>query len=481
MYRYVHFSALGIIAALAAVLLSDPASAQRLEIDAPIVPRPGDSITLRVCFDEPMEDDLKIALLFPNGAEQTFARGGWNGKGTVWSVAPVKLAGNKGLGRLVVPAVKAADGSEVAPVEEPFLVGDEPLRALLGEYTEWMIEHPIDVIFVEGYYYRTMLALYEITGERRYLQAAAKGADKILDRQHDYGFWGTGYGTIYLADTGSALGLLVNYYKFASPDQRRRIDAALARYRRMVTEKGEAHDRGFINDDGSLGIGFRGYKDGLPVGPMYKSYTIATSLTGAEIFAALYYMHGNEADKKIAVRATDWLLKSIMYNGAFPHIIDEWDPARKHAYVEKLYHASAYVDEGLIAAYAYLDDPALKRRISEAMARHAEWLLNTQNSDGGWGAPRTYDSTRGHGVVNALVWYHENVRRDPRIAAAVRRYYLLLLDDDRESYTEVAAAKLSEWPWQVPGEHVSTSLAGRAVAEIVKPGVDCRNWKDKTK
>jgi len=311
------------------------------------------------------------------------------------------------------------------------------------------------------------------------LEAAGKGADKLLDRQHDYGFWGTGYGSVYLADTGSALGLLVNYYQFATPQQRRRIDAALARYREMVAGKGDAQGRSFLNDDGSVGIGFRGFKDGRPIGSWHKPYSIATALTGAEVFAALYYMHGKEADKEIAVKASDWLLGTIVDNGAFPYIVDDWDPGRKKAYTDMLYATSAYVDEGLTAAYTYLDDAALKERIAKGMARHVEWLLKTQNPDGNWGEPRTLDSTRGHGVVNALVSYHENIRRDPRIAAAVRRYYLLLLDEDRKSYAEVASPKLSEWPWKVPGEYVSTSLAGRALAEIIKPGVDCYRWKDK--
>ena len=107
--------------------------------------------------------------------------------------------------------------------------------------------------------------------------------------------------------------------------------------------------------------------------------------------------------------------------------------------------------------------------------------MRTQNADGSWGNKATevglFDQARSHGVINLLVWYHENVKRDPRVAAAIRRYYLLILDDHRTSYQHVASAKPVKSRYRVPLDYVATSIAGRALVEIIKPGADCYRWK----
>ena len=118
--------------------------------------------------------------------------------------------------------------------------------------TGWS-RRPHDFIFVEGYFYRTFLGLYEITGEKRYLDLAKQGAEKLLKKQAPGGYWGTGYGSVFLADTGSALGLLTNIYKHATPEERKRIDDALNRYVELVLVKGDSTGRPFVHEDGSSG------------------------------------------------------------------------------------------------------------------------------------------------------------------------------------------------------------------------------------
>ena len=68
-------------------------------------------------------------------------------------------------------------------------------------------------------------------------------------------------------------------------------------------------------------------------------------------------------------------------------------------------------------------------------------------------------------VAAATVCCFAEVRRDPRIADAIRRYALLLLDEQRCRYLNL------------PGNAIATSLAGRALVEIIKPGVNCYRWK----
>ncbi len=454
----------------------------KISIDADIVPQPGEEIAIAAEFDMAMDRKTTptATLSIGKAQPQIFTRGKWNNDGTKWTFAPAKLASAKGLGQLTVEGAKDNNGQSMIRHEESFLVGKEPILAKLEEIGHWMLDHRHEFIFVEGYDYRTLLALYEITGKQVYLDAARKGADNLLKKQQPYGHWGTGYGSIYLADTGSALGLFINLYQFATPQERKKIDEAFRRYCEMVLEKGDGTGKPFVHEEGCMGIGFRNIKDGKVVGPMNHPYTISTSLSGAELFAALYYMHGNEKYKQIATKAADWLLATRNDEGVFPYIIDDWDPNRAKIWKNYLYGSSTYTGEGLIAAWTYLDDPALRKRIEKTMEPHIGWLLRTQNTDGSWGKDKTFNSTRGHGVINVLSWYYNHVKKDPRVAEAVRRYYLLFLDNDRKSYQEVARHPLHKWKWKVAGEYVSSSLAGRALAEIVKPDVDCYRWKDKS-
>ena len=287
---------------------------------------------------------------------------------------------------------------------------------------------------------------------------------------------------MYLADTGSALGLLLNFYKFATAEERRRIDASLDRYVDLVLVKGDSTGKPFVHADGSLGVGFKSYRDGKAAGNLNKPYIISTALTGAEVFAALHYLRGNESHQKVAMKACDWMFGTMGPKGDFPYIIEDFNPGGKKQadYWQKYaYTTSAYVGEGLIQAWTYLDDPAFRRNLEVRIAPHIQWLLETQNADGSWGVSDTFDDYRSHGVVNLLIWYHDHVRPDPQIARAIRRYYLLLLDDGRTSYRTVASREIRKpaSPRSVPVDYVATCLAGRALAEIVRPDVDCYRWK----
>jgi hypothetical protein len=348
---------------------------------------------------------------------------------------------------------------------------------------DWMIAHPHDYIFVEGYNNRTILALYEITGETRYLDVARRGAEKLMARQAPGGFWNTGYGRVYLADTGSALGLLLNFYKFGTPEERRKIDTSLDRYLDLVLVKGDSTGRPFVHEDGSLGVGFKSYQDGKAAGDLNKPYIISTALTGAEVFAALHYLRGGEAHKQVALKACEWIFSKMSPRGDFPYVFEDINPGGKKQddyWKTYTYTTSAYVGEGLIQAWTYIDDQVFRRSLETRIAPHIRWLLETQNSDGSWGVRDTFDDYRSHGVVNLLIWYHEHVRPDPQVARAVRRYAQLLLDEGRTSYRTVAPKELRKpaKPGLVPVEFIATCLAGRALAEIVEPDIDCYRWKD---
>lgn len=436
-----------------------------------LVPRPGEPLSLCVRFDRTMDrgSSPRAEIDLPGQPGQVLANGAWDEAGHTWRFEAVTPGAEQGVAQVVVGGARTAEGALMLHESISLAIGEEPLLDRLRAIAEWMMEHPHKAIFVEGYNQRTILGLYEITREERYLAHVREWAQRLLEYQKPEGYWPTGYGNVYFADTGSALGLLINFYKFATTEERTAIDTALQRYADLLLVRGDSQGRPFVHEDGSLGVGFRADTEGNIEGDLNKPYTIATGLTGAEIFAAMYYMSGEEQYETIAVKACDWLLDTMAPSGQIPYYIDDWNPGRKdqqHVWERWPYDTSAYAGEGFIAAWTYIEDAAFHEELGERVAPHIEWLLRTQNDDGSWAKKGSGDQLRSHGVVNLLLWYDEHVRPDPRISAAVRRWYVLLLDEKRSAYL------------RVPGEGIATSLAGRALVEVIRPGVDCYRWKD---
>jgi rhamnogalacturonyl hydrolase YesR len=337
-----------------------------------------------------------------------------------------------------------------------------------------MMQNPTDLLFVEGYKQRTLLSLYEITRDEKYLDPVRTAAAKILAAQKPQGYWYSGWkNDIYFADTGSALAFLANYYKHADRNELIAINGAFKAYLDLVLKRGDTTGKPFVHKAGSVGIGFQGDEKGGIKNSLNQPYTISTALTGAELFSALYYITGEEEYKWIAIRACGWILDTMAVDGKIPYIwdqgVEEWEPNQQNEdfiWNAWPYDTSAYVGEGLIAAWTYIAEPPFRQHIAERIRPHIEWLLRTQNADGSWAKPLSQDQRRSHGVVNLLNWYYHNISPDPRVARAIRKYYVLILDPARGKYLNI------------PGDPVATALAGRALAEIIKPGVDCRRWME---
>ncbi|HIE53177.1 MAG TPA: hypothetical protein EYP85_15605 [Armatimonadetes bacterium] len=458
------------------VRLGAPQTVHDLTVNAYLL-RPGEEVSLAVLFDRPMDTRSRLLahLEFSGPSRRSLRlRGRWEEGGRRWRAEPVRIPPGETATEVFLSArgARTREGVVMWPYRQRLLLSKAALVEYLRDLCAWMMAHPSPAIFIEGYNERTILGAYEILGEERYLEHAKRWAEHLLASQKKKGYWGTGYQDVYFADTGSALGLLINLYKHLGEADRQRVITALRRYFHLLLEEGDTQGRSFLHEDGSLGVGFYTDREGNVTGDIWGSYTISTALTGAGIASAMYYLVGEEKFKTMALGALRWIFSTMRADGQIPYIIDDWNPGRKdqtYLWERWPYDTSAYVGEGVIAAWTYIDDPAARREIEQSIKPHIEWLLRTQNPDGSWAKPGSGDQLRSHGVVNLLLWYYHHVQADEPIANALRKYYLCLLDPQRAR------------PLRVKQNAIATALVGRAVVETIRPGTDCRRWKEEAK
>ncbi len=348
-------------------------------------------------------------------------------------------------------------------------------RAFFRKHCDYVLAHRQDhkTIFIGGYYARTLVAGYRIFGDRSYLEAAIAYGDKLLALQSPRGYWPTGYGNIYLADTGSALGLFIALYNDVDAERRHKYFSAMDRYATAIEADG------LINQSGALGTGWRATPDGHITAPYRDEYTISSALTGGEIFTWMYSKTGKTHYRDIAYHALRWIFTTMRQDGKIPYVLagegsalaKTGDPKNDSVLWERWpYDTSAYVGEGLLSFDLYSNQPAQRTELDADVAPHIEWLLRTQNPDGSWAVKNSSDQKRSPGVVDLLIWYDSHVKHDERIVAAVRKFdRFLLTPGQAQAFGLLSADSGNGGASGSEGAEVVTALSGRAVADILSP------------
>ena len=162
---------------------------------------------------------------------------------------------------------------------------------------------------------RTLVAGYEIFGDRRYLDTAIAYGDYLLGKQMPNGFWGTGYGPVYLADTGSALGLFIVLYRHVDHERQEKYFDAVQLYVNSLQKDG------MIHANGALGTGWRDVNGDTMSGPIYDQYTLSSALTGSEIFTWMYHMTKKDKYREVSYHALRWVLSTMRSDGNIPYIL----------------------------------------------------------------------------------------------------------------------------------------------------------------
>ncbi|MEA3476811.1 MAG: hypothetical protein U9R60_01425 [Bacteroidota bacterium] len=158
----------------------------RVNIDNDIVALPGNYITVSIKFTEPMDADREVSgrLVLSGSSDLILTGGSWMNGGTLWRFKPVKLNTISGLGRLYISGAKTRETDLMMQEESvPVCVGAQPIIERVKKMGEWMMENPNSHLFVEGYNLRTLLGLYEITGEQKYLDYVKKSVSIMIAAQ----------------------------------------------------------------------------------------------------------------------------------------------------------------------------------------------------------------------------------------------------------------------------------------------------------
>lgn len=333
-------------------------------------------------------------------------------------------------------------------------------------------------IYVGGYYMRDLVAGYEIFGNRRYLDTAIAYSDYLLKRQMPNGYWPSGYGTVYLADTGSALGVFIALYNHVDQRRQRAYFNAIQHY----VDSLQRDD--MIQKNGALGDGWEHVSGNSMGEPGDKEYTLSSALTGGEIFTWMYHQTKQDRYQGVAYHALRRILSTMRTDGNIPYIsADEgadWaklgDPKTDYNLWTKMtFGTSAYVGEGILSFGLYCGNPTWKAWVGRAVRPNIEFLLRHQLPDGTWSklGRASWDRTRSPGIINYLTWYYEHVHKDPRIVEAVRRWDAFVVNPQNgRAYgllNDGATGGL-----KADAFNTVTSLTGRAIADILSPGVDAR-------
>ena len=391
-----------------------------------------------------------------------------------------------------------ASPAAAAPAS-PFCNDCAATRANLRDLCDYIVNNKRDMptIFVAGYYMRTLVAGYQILGDRRYLDVALAHGDALLKKQMPNGYWGTGYGPIYLADTANALGEILSLQRFADPVRRANYAEALKRFVAAIERD---H---LVLPSGALGTGFRRQPDGAITRRYDDAYTVSSALVGGETFMWMYKQSGEAKYKQMAYNALQWVLNTIRKDGVIPYILPgeyadpnvKGDPENDFNLWDRLRYTNVtYVGEGVISFDLHCDNPDWREEVRRKFKPVIEFVLRTQNPDGSWGNPnpvlrpatnrspwnpRPYsDRRRSAGAVNVLTWWYLHVDKDPRALTAVRRFDQFI--DDPKNAAEFSMLHRAPDPdANAAGPKrthtdadVATALTGKAIADILDPGVN---------
>ncbi len=425
-------------------------------------------------------------------------------EGKTFLVNGLKIDGPEGA--KLIPIFKTAPAGEFPMTEELLKDSEDTPRETLRKICDWCLAHqepdgfagdtttyytsfPLGFWYTASFPLRTLLAGYDILGDRKYLEAALRGLDLLVDEQLPNG----GFMCVVrhkptaalseaevnhlmthdrqpMSDIGSMVSALAVGSFYADPLRKRRYIDSL----RLFCDKWAIR---FQQPSGTFSDGFSGgvYET--------ETYTCATTIEAAA-FSLVHKVTGNAryqavADKAIRSLLPDWREDGRML-GRAPH----W-PVRNHLpfIFETLYFGDQYYyDEGFITTGYHTQDAELREKIHgiircrvfgacgllTALGDRAWWPVEETNT---WikaksaGMPQTllYAKVLGK-TTSELETALDRMRKFLCIPKYAQRLGVLVEDAERPA----AVHGYNTWSGM---QTEATGFAGMTIAEMIKPGV----------
>jgi len=340
-------------------------------------------------------------------------------------------------------------------------------------WAHFVLERPAPAtrLFVESYFMRGLVAVSEVlsvpelTAADHALAAAALAraqafADSLVRTQDARGYWKLGYNSGWVADMAAAVAVFSSLEPHMDPKHVTDYEACAAKFLRGLERDG------LILDSGGVGLGWPLDEQAPPGARAWRSdtgwsdseYLVATALAGIEVNAWLYHRTHAEPYRTRARKALDVTLARLKADGSFPTVGPQEGPLQ----------VAFYVQEGWLAADAWLEDPQVAARICAASGNHVGALVAAQQPDGTWANGNPGDAARADGLLNFFLWHESRCTSDPRLPGAIGRSRRFLLHPRRWSdFGAVVAgepnAELSEIRRALVGRPLAAAVRGRPV------------------
>ena len=292
---------------------------------------------------------------------------------------------------------------------------------------------------------RGLLAMYEMSGEEKFRDAAIRWGDMELREQREDGGYRMGYGiteageACYVADGGEIAIGIERLLKYVPAERRQAYVDSLRRYFQ--------HREDFRLEDGTIAVGWVFSKRYTQEGgdersetPLRsdKSFGFVVGCTLASA-AALHHITGRPEDREMAIRDAQWFLDDNL-------------------------KATSVFGEAAQWAHYFLDDDAMGLAFA---ARMKDSLLPTVAKPSGW----WYTAGGRSGVTLGALYYYSHLDPSPEVLAGLMRgLYYTVGDKSPSGLLKVMAEgsrNADEWKYLC---YSSVSLA-----EVLRPLVTMRD------
>jgi len=356
------------------------------------------------------------------------------------------------------------------------------VKAAFKRYCEWLLRYQLPNGFFNwnsrewyrtGYPIRTLLAGYDIFGDKRYLDAVTKALDQLVGEQLPNGAWSSSFrgkpvsestpeeiqhamsGTTNMADVGSISVCLAVAYPYVDAKRRKTYKNSLKRFADEYAAQWQLESGAFTNARWSG-------QD------MTTPYSVATGTQGMS-FIGLYAITGDEKYLKIGERAARFLLDNWQEDGRPIHHHHAKDTTSVHK--STAFGDVYYYHEAILWAWHYTRDDRLKEQIKRVYKWHIKGsagLLAARENGVWWPVRDTWTNSKAGGMLSVLFEYDHFMCPDPEVHEAVRRGTIFLCTPE---YAERIGVMVNpEVPWG-KFSMAATGFAGVSLAEIVQPGV----------